>query len=94
MIEYKEIIGKRVVLIVVEGDEPNTSTIIPGVVALDEDAYMFQIKPDKEVVYDGWDEEDCVGVGCESFENDIIFKLKPDHELRKKFNVEYAIILR
>jgi hypothetical protein len=94
MIEYKDIVGKRVVLIIVDGDEPDTSTLIPGVAALDEKAYMFQIKPDKEVVYEGWDEEDSVGVGCEEFENDIILKLKPDHELRKKYQAEYMIVLK
>ena len=93
MIEYKDIVGKRVILVLVEGDKPNTSTLIPGVAALDEANYMFQIKPDKSVCED-FDEEDSIGIGCEDFENDIILKLKPDHELRKKFEVEYMIVLK
>jgi hypothetical protein len=93
MIEYKDLIGKRVILIIMDGDEPDTSTLIPGVADLDEKAYMFQIKPDKEVCEE-WDEEDSVGIGCEAFENDIIIKLKSDHELRKKYQVEYMIVMK
>lgn len=93
MIEYVDIIGKRVVLLFQE-DDPDTVTLIPGVADLDKEAFMFQIHPDPEVVYEGWDEEDSIGIGCETFENDIIFALKEGHELRKKFNVEYMIILK
>ena len=93
MIEYVELIGKRVILILAEGNEPDTSTLIPGVAALDEESYMFQIKPDKEVCED-WDGDESISLGCEAFENDIIIKLKPDHELRKKFKVEYMIVIK
>ena len=93
MIEYKGIISKRIVLIIADLSDSSSSTLIPGVAALDEESYMFQIKPDKEVCEE-YDEEECIGIGIEEFENDIILSLKPDHELRKKFKAEYMIVLR
>src|SRR5258708_5005392 len=101
MIEYKDIVGKRVILVIVEGEEPNTSLLVPGVASVNEDIFMFEVKPDPEYVHEGFmekefgerKEDDWVGLGLETFENDIIFPLKEDHKLRQQYNVEYMIVV-
>lgn len=89
MIEYADILDKRVIIVMTEEEG---ITLIPGVAKIDEDNYMFQVFPDKEVMEE-WDASESVGIGCETFENDIIRKLDKDHNLRVKYNVEYAIML-
>lgn len=83
MIEYGDIVGKRVVLYF------NKHEFIPGTAGLDENNYMFQIFPDKRSVLD--DDGVCLGIGCETFENDIIKKLKKTSRFHKRFKAEYII---
>lgn len=89
MIEYADILDKRVIIVMTEEEG---ITLIPGVAKLDKDNYMFEVYPDKEVMEE-WDASEAVGIGCETFENDVIRKLDKDHRLRIKYNVDYAIML-
>jgi hypothetical protein len=89
MIEYADILDKRVIIVMTEEEG---ITLIPGVAKLDKENYMFEVFPDKEVMEE-WDANEAVGIGCETFENDVIRKLEDDHNLKKKYNVEYAIML-
>ena len=89
MIEYATILDKRVIIV---NTEETGITLISGVAKLDKENYMFQVFPDKEMMED-WDPTESIGIGCEQFENDIIRRLDKDHNLRIKYNVEYAIML-
>ncbi len=83
MIEYADIVGKKVVLYF------NKHEYIPGTIGLDEENFMVQLFPDKKNIL----QEDgvCLGIGCETFENDIIKKLKKSSRFHKRFKAEYII---